>query len=244
MASIIDTLDVCGEEEAPCPPIHHAWADKILKAWGSKQSYASIKPMHEKYKLPSNCIDVKPPKMNIEMWRLLDKWQRKSDLQFSGVQKTLTKVVAATLNLTDINMSPGTSRDVKTRSMQVALDIITMLTKAHTEISAKRKNYIRSVIKPEFKTLCTSTKVTDQLFGDTLAQDIKDCQVKRKLEKSHFTHSKSSSYRYPYGNNTSTYGNKYPGHKNSGNYFLWKARGRGYHPSRAPPHHNAPHKKL
>ena len=125
VSSIIDTLNVCGDEETLGPPIHQAWADKVLKAWDTKQTYTSIKNVHEKYKLPSNCAVVKPPKMNIEMWRLLDKWQKKSDLQFSGIQKTLTKVVAATLNLTEINMSPGTSKDVRTRSMQVALDMVT-----------------------------------------------------------------------------------------------------------------------
>ena len=40
-----------------------------------------MKSIFEKYKSPENCVFV-PPKVNLQLWKLLSSWQRKSDIKF------------------------------------------------------------------------------------------------------------------------------------------------------------------
>ena len=57
------------------------------------KSYIIMKPTFEKYSCPENCPIIRVPKMKFEFWKLFDNYQRIRDLQTSGVQKTLTKLL-------------------------------------------------------------------------------------------------------------------------------------------------------
>ena len=39
---------------------------------------------------PENC-GVVPPKVNLKLWDLLSSWQRKSDIKFMSIQKSLVR---------------------------------------------------------------------------------------------------------------------------------------------------------
>ena len=68
--------------------------------------------------------------------------------------------------------------------MQTTLDAMALLSHANHEVSIKRKRYVRSVIKNEdYKSLCDTTQITTQLFGDNISQDMKDIDLRRKLEQ-------------------------------------------------------------
>ena len=44
-----------------------------------------MKSICEKYKSPENCVFV-PPKVNLELWKLLSSWQRKGDIKFVNTE--------------------------------------------------------------------------------------------------------------------------------------------------------------
>ena len=63
-----------------------------------------------------------------------------------------------------------------------------ILGKVALDISYKRRLFIKSVLKEEYKELASTThEVTDFLFGDNLAKQVKDLNLTNKL-----------SYKYTY----------------------------------------------
>ena len=57
-----------------------------------------MKSIFERYKSPENCVFV-PPKVNLELWKLLSSWQRKSDIKFMSIQKSLVRTMNASLSI-------------------------------------------------------------------------------------------------------------------------------------------------
>ena len=65
--------------------------------------------------------------------------------------------------------------------MQTTADITAMLGQATNEISQKRRLFVRSVLKDEYKDLTSITSETlELLFGDNLPQKIKDLNLRNK----------------------------------------------------------------
>ena len=233
-------IDIRGDDEFPGAPLALTWAEKINLAWKTKVSKATLNLLSRKYPTPSNLTEMKVPRMNKEIWRLIGKWQRKSDLSLSATQRYLMKAATAVLKLQDY--IPNNPRSVKQVAMQTAADVITMMGRVNQEIVGKRKTMVRPCLKGDFKTLSTSTEVTENLFGDNLTQDIKDVQVKRKLENanSYGTYGRQyGSYqnrRGGYRSNNSWYGS---GHQNSSSSFLWRGRSRGRNYQQRAPHYQS-----
>ena len=57
-----------------------------------------MKSIFEKDKSPENCVFV-PPKINLELWKLLRSWQRKSDIKLMSIQKSLVKTMNISLRI-------------------------------------------------------------------------------------------------------------------------------------------------
>ena len=234
--AMVDAIDIRGDEDVPGSALVQTWAEKINQAWTTKVSKTALNNLLKKYRTPSNLTDMKIPKMNKEIWRLIDKWQKKADITLAQSQRCLIKAATAALNLHDnLATLPRGTRQV---AMQTTADIVSLLGKVNREIISKRKTMTRPNLKGDFKYLSSSTNTTENLFGDNLTQDIKDIQVKRKIENPY-----SSNYRQ-YGN-TSRRG-QFRGGYNRGGYnqgsnynagnFLWRGRSRGRY-NRAS-HHN------
>ena len=65
---------------------------------------------------------------------------------------------------------------------QSTADIAAMLGHANYEISLKRRQFIKSVIKEEYRYLCSnSQEITDFLFGENLEERIKEINLTNRL---------------------------------------------------------------
>ena len=227
---MVGAIDIRGEDEFPGAALAEVWAEKVNLAWKTKMRKTALNALLTKYQTPSNLTELKVPRMNKEIWRLLGKWQRKSDLTMSSTQRCLMKAATAALKLNDY--IPNNPRSVKQVAMQTTADIISLMARVNQEITVKRKTTIRPCLKVDFKTLSTYTKATENLFGDNLTQDIKDIQVKRKIEEpssygaygynKNYNQNRRGSFRGGYSryNSSSSY-------QNSSGNFLWRGRGRG-----------------
>ena len=167
--------------------------------------------------------------MNPELWKLFNNYLRKRDLQMSGVQKTLTKVAAATLKLNELCVTRKCDRKT---SLQITADIIAMLGHANHDLSLKRGSFVRSLLKSEYKSLCSSSrKVTEWLFGDNVPQEINNITLTNKVS------SKAGSF-----NTNSSNGKAVPNKRHSSylrkSPFLVKSRTSDYHhQNRGPPNY-------
>ena len=56
-----------------------------------------------------------------------------------------------------------------------------MLGQASYDISLKRKQFVKSVIKDEYKDLCSASEITEFLFGNDLPNLIKELSLTRRL---------------------------------------------------------------
>ena len=66
----------CVETESDLEkPANGEFAKIIKKNWESKKTNDNMKSIFEKRKSPENCVFV-PPKVNLELWKLLSSWQR------------------------------------------------------------------------------------------------------------------------------------------------------------------------
>ena len=163
--------------------------------------------------------------MNKEIWRLINKWQKKADISLTNSQRCLIKAATATLNLHDSVVT--LPRSIRQVALQTAADIISLLGKVNRDIISKRKMMTRPCLLGDYKHLSNSTDVTEKLFGDNLTQDIKDIQVKRKIENPYGTNYRSFNNRR--GQFRGSYSNTRYHQNNSNNagHFLWRGRGRG-----------------
>ena len=228
---LVGSINLGGDDDLLCGlPLPDTWAQKVNLAWKTKLQKTSFNTLMLKYRTPSNLTDYKIPRMNKGIWDLCSKWQKKSDLSMSASQRTLVKAVTAVLKLHDyFSNQPRSTRQI---AMQTTIDIISFLGKVNTDLTAKRKVAARACLQGDYKNLSTSTSVTENLFGDNMAQDIKDINTIRRIGAA------NSGYRYNSRRNSRGSGSFRGGYRGySGNYdsghFLWRGRGRGRPPYRA-----------
>ena len=232
---MVGAIDIRGDEDVPGNPLNQSWAEKINLAWTTKLPKATLSSLLTKYRTPNNLTDLKVPKMNKEIWRLCDKFQRKNDINLAQSQRCLVKAATAVLNLHEhFNTLPRGTRQL---AMQTTADVISLFGKVNREVTSKRKMMTRPNLKGDFKYLSSSTNTTENLFGDNLTQDIKDIQVKRKIENPYNAGYNTYNYRGS-GSRRGQFRGGYNGrnnsnYHNSGGNFLGRGRGRDRYQPRA-----------
>ena len=82
------------------PKINEKWAGMINKQWDSDITPVSMKTVLDKYKTPENCDSLKTIRMDGEVWKNLNKYQRKNDLRYAAAQRTLIQSASAAIKLT------------------------------------------------------------------------------------------------------------------------------------------------
>ena len=183
-----------------------------------------------KYTLPEN-VTIKPPKMNKDLWKIMGKWQKKSDLIMAYSQRLVAKSVAGVIKMNE--MIASLPRATRQLAMQTTVDIVSMLGKVDKDISMKRKTMVRPSLREDYKTLSYSTEVTENLFGDNVTQEIKDINLKKKIANVP-QYGKQYNKRYNNGNRSyrgyrnqgNRRWNNYDNYNNNDGSFLWNTRGR------------------
>ena len=75
-------------------------------------------------------------------------------------------------------------------------DIAAIVGKVSYDLSLRRRELIKSSLKPEFRSLCSANnEPTELLFGDDLTKHVKDLTMTNKLKRS------ESYYQSKYSNN-------------------------------------------
>ena len=162
----------CVETESDLEKPENAEFNKTIK-----KSWESKKP-NDNMKSPKNCVFV-TPKVNLELWKLLSSWQRKSDVKFMSIQKSLVRTMNASLSILSKIYSGDFSMQIIT---QKTTDTLPILGEASHELSLARRVFIRSIINSEYKDLYSNSQpVTEFLFGDNLSQVIKELNLTNKL---------------------------------------------------------------
>ena len=163
------------------PPLHEKIADIICGNFASRISQTTSKEIEKKFLLPSDC-PLSIPLVNSELWRIMSSNQRKGDAKLASLQNSLVKVVAGALNIfTEVQKEKF---EIQTIAKMVA-DITAIVGKVSYDLSLKRRELIKSSLKPEFRSLCSANnEPTELLFGDELTKHVKDLTMTNRLKRS------------------------------------------------------------
>ena len=187
-------------------PINAKLANLANKRFSQQPSYAKIKDLQGEYPVPQNCDGVLVPRVNPEMWRRIaknnNKHYKNRDLRFASIQKAIVAGAASVLQLLDAFTQASKAKGAPKvgsgmdgqleRLFKIGLHALTLLGHANYDLSLRRRDGMRPMLKPELAdALCSSDNaVTKFLFGDDFGHLLKE--AKQVSQMGH-----ESSKRYP-----------------------------------------------
>ena len=130
-----------------------------------------------KYHRPGNCSHLAKVRVNQALWDNLPPTVRSQDLKLQKVQTSLFKGMCALTNTINIILNNMQSIPSGKDLFQVATDSFSFFANANTELNQRRRELIKPELQADYKYLCSSNStlaVTDQLFGDDLAKEVKE----------------------------------------------------------------------
>ena len=166
------------------PPITDKLASIVNKNFSDDVDLTKLKSILNTHKKPENCTELFVPRVNTEIWHKMKPHQRKPDIKLSNLQDTLIKGVSA---LTTASNDLLVCRE--TKSLPNYKDLLSQLLDATAlfghvcqELSFKRKETIKPILHPDFKSVCSRThKVGRLLFGEDLAKVVQDLRASTKV---------------------------------------------------------------
>lgn len=162
-------------------------AKVINKSFRRKFSETKYNGRFEKYRRPGNCANLQAPMVNSEIWNSISADARKADIKLSQVQKAISKAGAALASSTQTLLRaqrgacPETLALLKS-AVKINGDAEAAMGHAFHDLSLKRRQAIRPHLQQCFAALCKDKQpVTQLLFGDNLAQSIRDIRETERL---------------------------------------------------------------
>jgi len=190
----VEKLVSVSTEEERSSPIDEKLAQLIKTNWDSEKPFENMKKIFKTYPCPENCT-LDPPKVNGELWKILNSAQRKSDVKLVTIQKSLKKALNVNLKI----LEEVKNGNVSVQSLaQKTVDMAAILGHASHEISLKRRIFIRGNINPQYKDLCAQSQpITSKLFGDDLPKLVKELNLTNKISNKYAKSSTTKSYDKP-----------------------------------------------
>lgn len=128
------------------------------------------KELTAKVARPANCTGLVVPKINRDIWDILPRGSRETDLGVQRTQFLLHKGITPIVSLMD-NLFKKEDRT----NLKLAAEAFKLLALASCQLSQKRKDLVARDMEPPYKRLCSSSNpVTEYLFGDELPKQVKD----------------------------------------------------------------------
>ena len=148
--------------------------DTVLKVGVSDSKVAALM---DKHKRPANVAHLQPVTVNQTIWDNLSPTDRSQDLKLQKLDKLIRRGMVPLLQLAD-NAVKEQAKAGTLQAQQVfatVTDSLALLGQAAHELSMRRRDFLKPSLKDAYKRLCSDKiPVTTTLFGEDLAQSIKD----------------------------------------------------------------------
>uniref|UniRef100_A0A7M6DRE0 Uncharacterized protein n=1 Tax=Clytia hemisphaerica TaxID=252671 RepID=A0A7M6DRE0_9CNID len=144
---IFSDIRIVSTEEDKGEKIKDDFARIILDSYNSKKDKENIKKLRQSYPLPENC-NIPVPKLNVELWQLLNSFQRKSDVSMAMIQRNLISALSGVIKIIKNVLNEDAN---KKELVQISSDIAGLIGQASKDIAFKRKLFIKSALKDEFR---------------------------------------------------------------------------------------------
>ena len=148
-------------------------ADIIGQLFRAGISEDNLKEKMAEYLKPENAPALVNIKVNQVIWDHLAPNIRSFDVKMQKVQAYMVKgMIASVMNLNELK---GQLTDSLMEAFKKGLDAFVFLVAASRELSFRRRELIKPGLNKDYAHLCAmNVPVTDFLFGDDLAQQVKD----------------------------------------------------------------------
>lgn len=163
------------EDEEAAPKVSEKLANVVQAMAGQKMSEEKVKEKVEKHKRPEN-VEVHVPKVNPEIWALMDHTAKSADLK---AQRTQKKLLKATYALTKVCkgfvVKPSSENSDQLRD---TTDAMSLILRATHDLSMERcvKILSASNINKKYRRLSSlDIQVSDYLFGDDRPEGLTIC---------------------------------------------------------------------
>ena len=227
-----ETLKHLGEmledTETMCDEVIPRLATIIENRWNEKLAHEKLTLIHEKYQRPANCSAVVWVKVNPQIWAKLPTYQQRADTNVSKIQESVRKAALISLKTAQaLSSSKPAKLDAKQLLTQV--DLLALLGHINHELSSLARYTIKSVLKPEYSSICTIEDGTRKfLFGDDLPKRLKDAKETSNVGLVRNTsHYKCSNYESRNSYNKS-HDNRYKRKPQGGPTYYDSPRGEGF----------------
>ena len=161
---------------------HKYWADEAKKP-------AVVSKIVEGLKVPSNCKVLRVPVLNeaVARNRRILSFHKRVDKRLPDIQKSITFATTAVLKMADEILTTSTeSRSLDLRQvMGYTVDSITLLGRAHKQISNERKERLKPVLNKDIRGLCDKdTTSSEYLFGENLVESMRETKENYRISNS------------------------------------------------------------
>ena len=185
------------------PPLLPNLATRINKYWKIEaESHSTVKHLKGLYSTPENCWELVVPKINRELYTKLPElhpYYIRQDRKYIELQETLMAVTTAVSSIANLALEADKNSEmVDTKQIVThALNATTLLGCAHQKLNNRRKESIAPALPKEIREVCSSQReVTSWLFGNDLAQAIKEAKEINKLSNEIATGKKYSKRQF------------------------------------------------
>ena len=160
---------------------HKYWADEAKKP-------AVVSKILEGLKVPSNCTILRVPVLNeaVARNRRMLTFHKRADKWLPDIQKFLTFAATAVLKMSDEILTVSTeSRSLDLRQvMGYTVESITLLGRAHKQISNERKERLKPVLIEDIRGLCNKETTSEYLFGENLVESMRETKENYRISNS------------------------------------------------------------
>lgn len=182
-------------EEKCGPSVQKQLAAIVNKMARTKLSDELLKEKLNKVHRPKNCEKLVATKVNPEIWGKVTSTTRSRDVKFQKVQSVLLKAISGLTHVADKLYEKD--KDA-TKSI---LNSIALITHANCDLNHRRRDMIKPDLNKSYQQICSEQlQATDMLFGDDLAQKIKDINTTNRVAGRLLDNSKH--YKSSYGHDS------------------------------------------
>ena len=143
--------------------------------------------LRESYKTPANLAEMCVPKMNAELWSALESSPTLSveNSLYSSMEPIVCSLIA-TARLVEVLSSNAAllPKDLGNSMMTLISDCAAGLAVSYRDFNHRRRMNFKNRLSFDVRGICSSrVKITENLFGDTLTEDMKAAKTAALISK-------------------------------------------------------------
>ncbi|CAC5364135.1 unnamed protein product [Mytilus coruscus] len=181
--------DFISSDEKTGPKINSGLASYMNQGLRTRVNEEKYKDLTKKNDKPANVSSLKVSRVNIGIWKQMTPRNKDVDVKLQRLQNLLSKTACPLMYMMDMfvdksSKKEGMSREELQAYTVTCRDTHQLFQACYSEITFRRRSFIKGDIQPQYKGLCDdTTPVTDMLFGDDIKEKIKELDAEHSVCK-------------------------------------------------------------